>query len=122
MSFGDPSSGKRVMALVIDDLAHVDPNRKVCSMPESPGNPQVYVELSVKQLAHAINYMSWWILKEFGKGDSVNETLAYFGSNDVHYLVMVVACNKTGYKVCVQCQIIFLVARNWTSLLIYISL
>ncbi|XHF98585.1 hypothetical protein AWENTII_002133 [Aspergillus wentii] len=67
-------------------------------MPESPENPQAYVDLSVQKLAHAINYMSWWIEKEFGKSDTFNETVAYLGANDVRYLVIVIACNKTGHK------------------------
>lgn len=90
------------MAHVIDELAETDPDRKVCSMPGSPDKPREFVELGVKKLAHAINYMSWWIEKEFGKGDSFNETMAYVGANDVRYLVIVVACNKTGYKACIQ--------------------
>lgn len=102
MDFGVPNLGKRVMAHVIDSLAATDPDRRICCMPESPDNPQVFVDLSVKKLAHAINHTSLWIVREFGKSDAFNETLAYLGSNDVRYLVMVIACNKTGYKVCIQ--------------------
>lgn len=98
-----PPIGKRLMAHVIDGLAETDPERKVCAMPKSPGTPDDYVDLPVRKLAQAINYMSWWIEKQFGKGGSFNETIAYIGANDVRYLIMVVACNKTGYKVCI-CQ------------------
>lgn len=93
--------GKRLMAQVIDSLAETDPERKVCAMPKSPSTPDEYVDLPVYKLAEAVNYMSWWIEKQFGKGGSFSETIAYIGANDVRYLVMVVACNKTGYKVCV---------------------
>ncbi|KAJ5766758.1 uncharacterized protein N7511_004374 [Penicillium nucicola] len=96
--FAIPSLGKRVMAHVIDSLAEAHPEKKVCSMPGSSNSPETYVDLSVQQLAHAVNFMAWWIEKEFGKSDSYNETLAYLGSNDVRYLVIVIACNKTGYK------------------------
>lgn len=94
-----PSIGKRVMAQVIDYLAETDPERKICSMPQSAEDPGIYVELSAKSLARAINHMAWWIEETFGKSNSFDETLAYIGANDVRYLVMVIACNKTGYKV-----------------------
>ncbi|KAJ5098005.1 hypothetical protein N7532_005006 [Penicillium argentinense] len=98
MDFGVPNIGNRVMAHVIDNLARTDPGRKVCSIPEIPDNPRSYVDLNVKKLAHAVNYMSWWIVEQFGNSDTFNETLAYLGANDVRYLVVVLACNKTGYK------------------------
>lgn len=109
-----PNIGSRTMAHAIDELAEKDPGRRVCRMPESPDNPRVFFDLGIKQLAHAINYMSWWIEKEFGKGDSYSETVAYLGANDVRYLVMVVACNKTGYKVC-----LFPIIQKWTNKLIF---
>ncbi|KAI9371724.1 hypothetical protein BJX61DRAFT_548133 [Aspergillus egyptiacus] len=93
-----PPIGRRLMADVIDGLAQTDPERRVCSMPKSPRDPDDYVDLPVSKLAHAVNYMASWIEKRFGKGDSFRETIAYIGANDVRYLVMVVACNKTGYK------------------------
>lgn len=102
MDLGIPNIGTRTMAHAIDELAETDPGKRVCRMPESPDNPRVFFDLGIQTLAHAVNYMSWWIEKEFGKGDSYNETVAYLGANDVRYLVMVVACNKTGYKVCIQ--------------------
>lgn len=101
MTIGEiPNIGKRIMAQVIDGLAETDPERKICSMPESAENSDTYVDLSVKGLAHAVNYTAWWIEREFGKPDSFEETLAYIGANDVRYLIMVLSCNKTGYKVC----------------------
>lgn len=98
-NFGTPKIGERLMAQVIDDLALTDPERKVCSMPESIDSPHIYTDLSVKKLSQAINYMAWWIEKSFGKCTSFDETLAFLGANDVRYLVMVIACNKTGFKV-----------------------
>ncbi|KAL4966920.1 uncharacterized protein BDV14DRAFT_170376 [Aspergillus stella-maris] len=95
---GIPNLGKRLMAKVIDELAVLDPERRICSMPEPPDSAKAYGDLSTKTLAHAINSLSWWIVQSFGKGDCYKETLAYMGPNDVRYLVMVVACNKTGYK------------------------
>jgi hypothetical protein len=87
------------MAQVIDDLALTNPERKICSMPESPDSAHIYVDLNVKSLSQAINYTAWWIEKSFGKCASFDETLAFLGANDVRYLVMVIACNKTGFKV-----------------------
>ncbi|KAL4794339.1 hypothetical protein BDV19DRAFT_390398 [Aspergillus venezuelensis] len=95
---GISNLGKRLMATVIDDLAVSGPERKICSMPERPDSADAYGDLSAKTLSHAINSLPWWIVENFGTGDDYEETLAYMGPNDVRYLVMVVACNKTKYK------------------------
>lgn len=92
--------GQRLMVHVIDDVAQKDPERKVCTMPERTDSADAFVDLNFRQLAHAVNYMSWWIEKSFGRNNgSPQETLTYLGANDSRYLIMVMACNKTGYQV-----------------------
>ncbi|KAF3480832.1 ochratoxin A non-ribosomal peptide synthetase [Arthroderma uncinatum] len=90
--------GKRLMAQVIDGLSETDPNRKVCTMPKGPDCSDGFFDLTFKQLAHTVNYMSWWIEESFGRSTSPAETLTYLGANDIRYLVIVMACNKTGYQ------------------------
>lgn len=89
------------MPHVIDSLALESPQKVVCIMPRDNDHTNGYIPLNFGQLAHAVNYMSWWIEDTFGsrKGSSM-EALVYLGANDIRYLVMVMACNKTGYEVC----------------------
>ncbi|KAE8335493.1 hypothetical protein BDV24DRAFT_156005 [Aspergillus arachidicola] len=89
--------GKRLMVQVIDDVAERDPERKVCAVPKGSEISDGFFDLTFRELAHAVNYMSWWIVEAFGRSSTM-ETLTYLGANDIRYLVMVMACNKTGYK------------------------
>jgi acyl-CoA synthetase (AMP-forming)/AMP-acid ligase II len=57
-----------------------------------------FYSMTIRELAHAVNYTSWWIERNLGRSSNF-ETLAYMSSNDVRYIVFVIACNKTGYKV-----------------------
>lgn len=92
--------GQRLMVNAIDDIAEKDPERTVCIMPETTDSSDSFVNLNFRQLAHAVNYMSWWIEKSFGRhNSSPQETLTYLGANDSRYLIIVMACNKTGYQV-----------------------
>lgn len=90
--------GKRLMAHVIDDLAVRDPGRTLCVMGKGLDVADGFFDVTFKELAHAINYTSWWIEKTFGHSSNY-ETLTYIGANDIRYIVFVIACNKTGYKV-----------------------
>ncbi|EEQ29776.1 putative NRPS-like protein biosynthetic cluster [Microsporum canis] len=90
--------GRRFMAQAIDRLSELEPDRKVCIVPKGPNSSDGFYDLTFKQLAHAINYMCWWIEESFGRNASSPVTLAYLGANDIRYLVMVMACNKTGYQ------------------------
>ncbi|KAF7597548.1 hypothetical protein BBP40_000026 [Aspergillus hancockii] len=89
--------GKRLMVQVIDELAGRDPERKVCAVPKGSEISDGFFDLNFRELARAVNYMSWWIVESFGHSPNM-EALTYIGSNDIRYLVMVMACNKTGYK------------------------
>lgn len=86
------------MAQVIDSLAVTEPNRKVCTVPRGSSVSDGFVDFTLKELAHAVNYTSWWIEKSLGCSSS-NETLTYIGANDIRYVAVVIACNKTGFKV-----------------------
>lgn len=92
------NAGKRLMAHVIDRTAESDPTRKVCSIPKGSSVSDGIVDFTFKELAHAVNYTSWWIEKVLG-WSSDHETLTYIGANDIRYIVVVTACHKTGYKV-----------------------
>lgn len=92
------NAGKRLMAHVIDDTTVSDPTRKVCKIPKGSSVSDGFVDFTFKELAHVVNYTAWWIEKVLGRS-STHETLTYIGANDIRYLVVVMACNKTGYKV-----------------------
>jgi acyl-CoA synthetase (AMP-forming)/AMP-acid ligase II len=90
-----------LMAQAIDDLAVSDPERVICKVPTGPNVRNGFYELTVRDIACAVDHMAWWIDKSLGCS-SAPETLAYIGMNDIRYLVVILACNKTGYQVSVQ--------------------
>ncbi|KAL2004119.1 hypothetical protein VTN02DRAFT_6583 [Thermoascus thermophilus] len=88
----------RLFPAVVDELAETTPDRKFCSMPKGPNVSDGFRDITVKELAKAVNYTAWWIEKRLGRSDKL-ETLAYMAANDVRYLVVILAANKAGYKV-----------------------
>jgi hypothetical protein len=63
-------------------------------------NPQDgFLEISYARLANAINRASWWIVNELSDSVGEKEVFAYFGPNDLRYLIFSVASMKTGRRV-----------------------
>lgn len=91
--------GKRLLPHVIDHLGQFYPDKIAGSMPNNNSTlDDGFRQLNYKDLAHAINYTAWWIEGNYGRSDKY-DTLTFIGANDIRYLVMIMACNKTGYKV-----------------------
>ncbi|GAD93051.1 hypothetical protein PVAR5_1651 [Paecilomyces variotii No. 5] len=91
------SAEKEWCDLVVDDLAENAPDKRFAVIPRGPELTDGFRDLSMKDLAQAVNFMSWWIEDTIGPARS-SETLAYLGSNDVRYFVFMLACQKTGYQ------------------------
>ncbi|KAF3899511.1 Non-canonical non-ribosomal peptide synthetase [Trichophyton interdigitale] len=89
--------GRRFMAQTIDHIAELDPDRRFCIIPKGPDCSDSFSDLTFERLAHAVNHMCWWIEERLGSTSSP-VTLAYLGAHDIRYLIMVMACNKTGYQ------------------------
>lgn len=90
--------GRRLPAAILDDLAKTAPDRKYALIPNGPEVSDGFREFKIRDLAQAVNYTSWWIDKTFGRPPKP-ETMSYMAVNDIRYMVFVLACNKTGYKV-----------------------
>lgn len=92
------SHRKRLLATTVDDRAQTNPNQRFAVIPKGSGISNGFQDLTIKDLARAVNFMCWWIQGTIGPAQSP-ETLAYMGSNDVRYLIFMLACQKTGYRV-----------------------
>lgn len=91
--------GKRLLPHVIDHLGQFYPDKIAGSMPNNNSTlDDGFRQLNYKDLAHAINCTAWWIEENYGRSDKY-DTLTFIGANDIRYLVMITACNKTGYRV-----------------------
>lgn len=91
--------GKRLMPHVIDYLGQNHPDKVFCTMPKNASTvADGYCNLTFSNIAHIVNYTAWWITTTYGRSDN-HDTIAFIGANDVRYLAIIIACNKTGYKV-----------------------
>ncbi|KAJ5961009.1 uncharacterized protein N7479_008159 [Penicillium vulpinum] len=91
------SHQKRLLATTVDDHAETNPSQRFAVIPQGPEISNGFQDLSIKDLAQAVNFMCWWIENTIGPAQSP-ETLAYMGSNDVRYFFFMLACQKTGYQ------------------------
>lgn len=77
--------GKRLLPVIIDQLAHEDPERPWGSIPlDDYDLSQGYADISYAALANAINKLAWMVEKSIGRSQSF-ETIAYLGTPDVRY-------------------------------------
>lgn len=87
------------MPHVIDHLGQHNPDGVVCTMPRNLSTlADGFRDLTFGDLARIVNYTAWWIETAYGRSDK-QDTITFIGANDVRYLAVIMACNKTGYKV-----------------------
>ncbi|KAJ5774573.1 hypothetical protein N7457_009469, partial [Penicillium paradoxum] len=88
---------KRLLAPTVDESAEKNPLQRFAVIPRGSEVSNGFRELSIKDLAQAVNYMCWWIEDTIGPAQCP-ETLAYMGANDARYFIFMLACQKTGYQ------------------------
>lgn len=77
--------GKRLLPVIIDQLAQEDPDRPWGSIPRDDYDlSQGYADISYAAFANAINKLAWMVEKSIGRSQSF-ETIAYLGTPDVRY-------------------------------------
>lgn len=87
--------GKRLLPVIIDQLAHEDPDRPWGSIPRDDYDlSQGYADISYAAFANAINKLAWMVEKSIGRSDSF-ETIAYLGTPDVRYHMVCDLPSKT---------------------------
>ncbi|KAJ5834349.1 hypothetical protein N7447_000375 [Penicillium robsamsonii] len=91
------SHRKRLLATTVDDRAETNPNQRFAVIPQGLEISDGFQDLSIKDLARAVNFICWWIESSIGP-TQYPETLAYMGRNDARYFIFMLACQKTGYQ------------------------
>lgn len=90
--------GKRLLPVLIDDIAASDPERVFASIPLTNDPATGFRDVNFTHLSKAIDRCSWWVKEQLGCSTSF-ETLAYIGPLDLLYHILAFACVKTGHKV-----------------------
>lgn len=93
--------GQRLFPLVVDHLAQTNPAQRIGLIPKGADVADGYETVTAQRLARAVDAFAWWIEKQIGRAQKP-ETVAYMASNDVRYLIFLLAAHKTGYKVCLS--------------------
>jgi hypothetical protein len=95
---GKEYTGRRLAAVLLDDLSKRVPERRFGLIPNSQKISDGFREVTIGDLAQAVNYTSWWIEKTLSR-KTKSQTVSYMAANDIRYGIFVLACNKTGYNV-----------------------
>lgn len=106
----EASYGRRLMINIIDTVAASDPERHFIYVPNSSDPKDGWKPVTYQQITRAVDHVAWQIANT--PRPATQEpfpTLAYIGSNDIRYVVVMLACIKAGYKA------LFISSRNSTE-------
>jgi hypothetical protein len=93
-----PDYGRRLLPVLIDEIARDDPDRACFSLPRTDSDlSQGYEDVTYATFANAINQLAWLIERTFGRSDKF-DAIAYLGTPDIRYHFMQIASAKTGYQ------------------------
>lgn len=90
--------GRRLLPALVDKIASEDPDRIIYSFMKTKDPAEGFHDVSSRALARAVDGCAWHIEEHLGRGTNF-PTLLYMGPQDLTYAVVVLACNKAGYKV-----------------------
>ncbi|PSN59431.1 acetyl-CoA synthetase-like protein [Corynespora cassiicola Philippines] len=90
--------GKRLVPLVVDEVAKNDPGRICFSYPRSSNLKDGFRDVNFRTFANAVNKTAFFIQREIGRS-SMFETVMYMGYPDIRHFIILVALMKTGHKV-----------------------
>lgn len=90
--------GARLLPQVVDEYARIDPDRIYASILLSANVSQGFRDVTMKDMARAVNSMAWWIKDHLGLRNDF-ETVGYIGVSDLRYPIIILAAIKCGWKV-----------------------
>ena len=105
-----PAYGRRLLVNILDEAALTDPTRTI-TIVARPGwsdrldSPDAWQHITTGQVARAVNRLahavraassSAWVPPEVGLSGLVGPTIAYIGTNDIRYILFVLAVSKAG--------------------------
>lgn len=92
----DAIHGRRPIPNEIDNIAAKTPTKVYAKIPvDDQDLARGYRDISIKQLANAVNSASFWLDEALGE----TRSFAYYGARDLRYAAIILAAAKTGRKV-----------------------
>ena len=90
---------KQLLNHMVDGMAQVRPESVWAKIPQDNLSYDAgYRKITYRLFANAINGMAWWLRREIGESKHF-DTLAYFGTWDPRYIILLLGAVKAGYKV-----------------------
>lgn len=95
-----PQNHNSVLVKLIENIAKNEPERPFQFIPSGDKAQDGWKPVTFVQLNNAINYMAHSLSNTITRSPDDEEfpTIAYIGSNDMRYTVMLFACIKAGFK------------------------
>ncbi|ERF77177.1 hypothetical protein EPUS_06457 [Endocarpon pusillum Z07020] len=90
--------GKRLLPVLVDEIAATDPERTFVSTPRSSDLADGFIDISYCEFAKAVNRCAWWLRKELGE-HTEQKTVLYLGPLDLRYLIIILETAKAGHIV-----------------------
>lgn len=94
--------GRRLLPTLVDEIATSDPHRPIFSLPRENDPTRGFEDVSMRSFARVVDRLAWFLQESLGSSGWDQEkkfpTLLYMGPQDPMYAALVLAANKTGYK------------------------
>ncbi|KAL9120029.1 MAG: hypothetical protein Q9187_003419 [Circinaria calcarea] len=89
---------KQLLNHMVDGMAQVRPESVWAKIPwDDLSYNAGYRKITYRLFANAVNGVAWWLLRELGQSERF-DTLAYFGTWDPRYIILLLGAVKVGYK------------------------
>ncbi|KAK0105234.1 hypothetical protein ONS95_004375 [Cadophora gregata] len=89
---------KRLMPHIIDERAKAGYSRPFALYPKSIDPSEGFHSISYARIANAVNRAAWWLDSGLTSQEEKENPFAYFGANDLRYVIFLMAMMKTGRK------------------------
>ena len=94
--------GHRLLPSLVDCLAITQPETTFITILNGTAVEDGFRNVSYREFAQAVNHCCWKIENELEKRPrqpTEVPVIGYMGAQDATYLILILACNKTGYTV-----------------------
>ena len=72
--------GKRLIVSTVEQMAKEDPNRVVCKIAKSSDISKGFSEITIGQVAKAVDYMSYWLQEKLQNKNGQETIISYMVS------------------------------------------
>ncbi|KAH7390129.1 putative NRPS-like enzyme [Cadophora sp. MPI-SDFR-AT-0126] len=89
---------KRLLPHIIDERAKAGYTRPFALYPKSTDASAGFHSINYVRIANTVNRVAWWLDSELTEQEEKDNPFAYFGPNDLRYIIFLMATMKTGRK------------------------